>query len=237
MLYGDKYICGKLGFPKEKIALIGQPMDCERFDRNAVEKKDEVPKEIQSFVADSFTCVFAGYFMEYEGVLVMLQAAKHFHDNNIPIKFLFIGSGKEEKTMRQYTADNHLDNVLIHGRISKELIPAILRFSDICLAHCATKGKKESFKYGISKNKVNEYLYSGNPVIYGRDDEQDPVEKYGGGFVIEPFKPEKFVNCIQKIYEMTPEERAKFGDCGKNYIIKYHRVDSLVVKLLKVFEI
>ncbi len=235
MLYGDKYICGKLGFPKNKVALIGQPMDCERFDRNAVEKAPEVPEEIKKFTADSFTCVFTGYFMEYEGVHVMLNAAKDFHDKGIPIKFLFIGSGKEEEAMKKYVTKNNLDNVLIHGRISKELIPAVLRSCSICLAHCATEGKEESFKYGISKNKVNEYLYSGNPVIYGRDDPMDPVAKYGGGYVIQPFKPEQFVQRIMEIYNMEPVDRAKFGKNGKEYIIKYHRVDSLVDKLLEVF--
>ena len=57
MLYGDKYICGKLSFPKSKVALIGQPMDCERFDRNAEEKRHDVPKAIRVFTKDSFTCV------------------------------------------------------------------------------------------------------------------------------------------------------------------------------------
>lgn len=235
MLYGDKYICGKLGFPKSKVALIGQPMDCERFDRNAKEKITEIPDVIKQFIINSFTCVFTGYFMEYEGVHVMLKAAKVFHDKDIPVKFLFIGSGAEEEKMRQFASENELNNVLIHGRISKELIPAILRSCDICLAHCATEGKEESFKYGISKNKVNEYLYSGNPVIYGRNDPMDPVAKYGGGYVIKPFKPEEFVQRIQEIYDMPPEERAKFGENGKKYIIKYHRVDSLVDKLLEVF--
>lgn len=236
MLYGDKYICGKLGFRKEKVALIGQPMDCERFDHNAKTKQLEIPEEIKEFTNGAFTCVFTGYFMEYEGVHVMLKAAKSFHDRNIPIRFLFIGSGQEEEKMRQYVSDNHLENVLIHERISKELIPAILRSCDICLAHCAAEGK-ESFKYGISKNKVNEYLYSGNPVIYGRDDEQDPVAKYGAGYIVKPFKPDLFVNRIQEIYDMKPKQRAKFGKNGKDYIVKYHRVDSLVDQLLKVFEI
>ncbi len=235
MLYGDKYICGKLGFSREKVALIGQPMDCERFDSNAEVKKAEVPDEIKVFTQNSFTCVFTGYFMEYEGVHVMLQAAKTFHDQGIPIKFLFIGSGKEEEKMRSYVMQNQLDNVLIHGRISKELIPAVLRSCDICLAHCATEGKGESFKYGISKNKVNEYLYSGRPVIYGRNDELDPVAKYGAGFVIEPFKPEQYVKRIQDIYDMSPERRAEYGENGKNYIVAFHRVDSLVDKLIEAY--
>lgn len=234
MLYGDRYISGKLGFPQSKIALIEQPMDCKKFDKNAVEKVDKVPDEIRKFTENSFVCAFTGYFMEYEGVHVMLKAAKEFHDRHVPIKFLFIGSGAEEDKMRAYARENNLDNVLIHGRISKELIPAILRSCNICLAHCATEGKEESFKYGISKNKVNEYMYSGNPVIYGRDDEQDPVAKYGGGFVVKPFKAEQFVERIEQIYNMAPEERDKLGKAGQEYIIKYHRVDSLVDKLLEV---
>lgn len=235
MLYGDKYICDKLGFSKEKVVLIGQPMDCERFDKNAIEKKEEIPDIIKNFINDSFTCVFTGYFMEYEGVHVMLKAAKYFNDNNLPIKFVFIGSGKEEDSMKHYVEQNQLSNVLVHGRISKELIPAILRSCNVCLAHCATEGKEESFKYGISKNKVNEYLYSGNPVIYGRDDENDPVAKHKCGYVVKPFVPEQFIKRIQEVYEMTAEERKLIGENGKDYIVKYHRVDSLVDKLLATF--
>ena len=234
MLYGDEYICGKLGFPKNKVALIGQPMDCERYDKNAIEKVNEIPEAIQAFVNDSFTCVFTGYFMPYEGVHVMLEAAKLIRDEGVPIKFLFIGSGREEETMRKYADENNLENVLIHSRVNKELIPSILRSCSVCLAHCATEGHKESFKYGISKNKVNEYLYSGNPVIYGRDDAMDPVAKYGSGYVIEPFHPEQFVNTIKEIYAMKPEKRAEFGKNGKAYSIRYHSVSSLTNEWLKV---
>ena len=237
MLYGDEYICGKLGIPKDKVALIGQPMDCERFDRNAIERVNEIPEAIQSFVKDSFTCVFTGYFMPYEGVHVMLEAAKTIRNEGMPIKFLFVGSGKEEGEMKKYVEDNNLENVLIHGRVSKELIPSILRSCDICLAHCATEGQKESFKYGISKNKVNEYLYSGKPVIYGRDDAMDPVAKYGGGYVIEPFHPEQFVNKIKEIYAMKPERRMEFGKNGMAYSAKYHNVSSLATEWLKVIDI
>lgn len=235
MLYGDKYICDKLGFSKEKVALIGQPMDCERFDTNATERAEDIPTEIKEFVNDTFTCVFTGYYMEYEGVHVMLEAAKQLRDKGLAIKFLFVGSGKEEAMMREYVEKNELDNVHIHGRISKELIPAVLRSCDVCLAHCSTKGHDQSFKYGISKNKVNEYLYSGNPVIYGRDDELDPVAKYGAGYVIKPFESQQFVERIEELYAMNPEERTKFGKNGKEYVIKYHRVDSLVDQLLKVY--
>lgn len=237
MLYGDKYFCDKCGLPQNKVFLIEQPMDCERFDRNSSEKINEVPKVIRDFIYNSFVCVFTGYFMYYEGVMQMLEAAKMLKDNGITIKFLFIGSGEAEEKMRKYVNDNNLENVLIYGRISKEFIPAILTRCDICLAHCAFNGKENAFKYGISKNKVNEYLYSGNCVIYGRDDENDPVAKYGAGYVINPFDSKQFYEKIIEVYSMNPEKRSEFGKNGRNYINKYHRTESLVDKLLEIYDI
>ena len=234
MLYGDQYICGKLGISKEKVYLIGQPMNCDRFLENS--KKQSLPKEISEFIKDSFTCVFTGYYMKYEGVYTMLESAKKIKDLGFPIKFLFLGSGKEEQGMKQFVVDNNLNNVLIYGRISKEVIPTVLCSCDICLAHCSTEGKPESFKYGISKNKVNEYLYSGNCVIYGRDDVNDPVAKYGAGYVIQPFHPEQFTERILEVYKMDSINRNKFGINGRNYVEKYHKVESLVDKLIEIYE-
>ena len=236
MLYGDKYICDKLGFPKDKVALIGQPLDCERFDEDAVLKEYLIPQDIINFIGDSFLCVFTGYYMDYEGVYVMLEAAKILKQKQLPIKMVFVGSGTEKDGMIKYMQENALNNVYVGDRISKEAIPALLRKADICMAHCATKDKEESFKYGISKNKVNEYLYSNSCIIYGRNDPEDPVSKFGAGFVVKPFSAEEFSEKIEVIYNMTKEERAVFAANGRNYAINYHRVDKLVDKLLEVYD-
>lgn len=234
MLYGDKYICEELGFPQKKVALIGQPLDCKRFDEYANTKFNLLPEDVRQFIHNSFVCVFTGYYMEYEGVYVMLEAAKLLKERNVPVKMLFLGSGKEAEGMTRFVKNNDLENVMIGGRVSKEAIPALLRKSSVCLAHCAVEGSNESFKYGISKNKVNEYLYSNACVIYGRSDENDPVATSGAGFVIEPFSPELFADKIQQVFEMNIQERKKFGQNGKRYIEENHETGKLVEKLLDV---
>ena len=234
MLYGDKYFCDKCGVPREKVALIGQPMNCERFLENS--KTKALPEEILHFVKNQFVCVFTGYYMEYEGVYSMLESAKTIKEQGYPIRFLFLGSGKEEQGMRKYVSDNNLDNVLIYGRVSKELIPAVLCDCKICLAHCSAQGKPESYKYGISKNKVNEYLYSGNCVIYGRDDVNDPVAKYGAGYVIQPYSSEQFTSRIIEVFKMNDSQRKGFGLNGRKYIENFHKVESLVDKLIEIYE-
>lgn len=235
MSKGDEYISGKLGIPKEKTKLIGQPMDCARFDYNAVENYKLIPEEIRSFIYDSFVCTFAGYYMTYEGVYTMLQAAKILQDNNLSIKMVFVGSGEEQAGMVEYVQENGLTNVLIGDRISKEAVPALLNNSDIVMAHLAEEGHSEAYKYGVSKNKVNEYLYSGAVTLYGFHDKKDAVVTSGAGYIYEPFNSEQLANYIIDIYEMENHERKLIGQNGRDYIMSNHSSEVLTDRLESVF--
>lgn len=233
MYHGEKYICGELGYDQEKTFWIGQPMDCQRFDKNAL-KFESLPEEIRKFVTDSFVCSFAGYYMTYEGVYVMLEAAEILKKKGIPIKMVFIGSGQEKQGMLDYVKEHQLDNVLVYDRIAKELVPALLSNSDICMAHLEVEGHKEVYKYGVSKNKVTEYLYSGACTLYGFLYKDDAVASSGAGYVFEPYDSRDLADKIEKVYSMSAEARKEFGENGREYIRKNHSTEVMVDKLLQV---
>ncbi len=230
MTYGDRYICDKLGYSRDKTFWIGQPMDCERFDDYAESKTGLIPGDIQRFIKGSFVCVFAGYYKEYEGVYTMLEAAKMLKENGIPIKMVFVGSGDEYEGMLKYANRHKLDNVFIGQRISKEAIPALLKQAQICMAQLAHKGN-HVYEYGTSKNKVNEYLYSGACTIFAFALKDDPVATSKAGYVIEPRNSKILFETIKEIYEMPNEKRKTFGANGKGYIKKNHHVRVLVDRL------
>lgn len=233
MSRGDQYICGELGIESKKTFMIGQPMDCERFDLNK-EKIENLPQEIREFMKDSFVCSFAGYYMTYEGVYVMLKAAKILKDRNIPVKMVFVGSGQEKDGMLSYVESEQLDHVLICDRIPKEAVPALLGSSEVCMAHLEVKGHKEVYKYGVSKNKVNEYLYSGACTLYGFLYEDDAVALSGGGMMFKPYDATDLANKIEQVYLMPKEEREQFGINGRKYIKENYSVEVLADRLLEV---
>lgn len=242
MYHGDKYICDELGVAKSKVYLIGQPMDCERFDKNS-RNIGLLSKEIRNFmglagpgssVERPFICAFAGYYMTYEGVYVMLEAQKILESKGISVKMIFVGSGQEKEGMEKYAASCHLKNVLISERIPKEAVPALISHSDVCMAHLEIKGHKEVYKYGVSKNKVNEYLYSGACTLYGFLYKDDEVAVSGGGMVFEPYDAADLAEKIEKIYRMEPEERRQFGIKGREYIRNNRSVEVLTDKMLEV---
>lgn len=235
MYHGDKYICGELGISKSKVYLIGQPMDCNRFDNNSG-NVDLLPEEIRHFINDGkyLLCAFAGYYMTYEGVYVMLAALKILEKKNLPIKMVFVGSGSEKAGMERYIRENHIRNVLVYDRIPKEAVPALLSHSDICMAHLEVEGHKEVYKYGVSKNKVNEYLYSGACTLYGFLYKDDEVATSGGGIMFEPYNAEDLAEKIEKVYRMPKEEQQQYGINGRNYIRQNRSVDILTDRLLEV---
>lgn len=235
MSRGDKYLCDMLGVPREKVCWIDQPMDCERFDKNA-ERYNELPEEIRNFIGDSFLCVFTGYYMEYEGVHEMLEAAKILRDKGLPIRFVFVGSGKEEESMRAYARQNDLDNVYIGGRISKELVPSLLRRAQICLVHLAIKGNRNSWKFDASKNKINEYMYSDSCIIYGTYIENQFVKTSGAGFTIEPYDGGAFAETIEKVYLMPEEDRSKFGKNARKHVLENNTLPKLTQRYEMLFE-
>lgn len=238
MYHGDKYICGELGVDSQKTFLIGQPMDCSRFDRNS-KRTELLPEEIREFIGlesdnREFTCSFAGYYMVYEGVYVMLEAKKILQEKGIPIRMVFVGSGQEKAGMNQYIKDHHLENVLVYDRIPREAVPVLISHSDICMAHLEVEGHKEVYKYGVSKNKVNEYLYSGACTLYGFLYKDDEVATSGGGLMFEPYDARDLADKIERIYRMPVEERKKFGQNGREYIRRNRSVEVLTDKMLEV---
>lgn len=229
--YGDRYICDKLKIDRDKYTWIGQPLDCKRYDILMNDKK--LPVDIEKFIyKQQFICVFAGYYMKYQGVYEILSAAKEIYNDNIPISFLFVGDGEEKDNMKKYVCKNKLHNVLIYDRIDKECIPTLLSRCNVNIAILSDPKVKKMLKYGLSMNKVNEYLYSGSVTILGYFMKENEVTESGGGFSYNPHE-EKLSDIIIKIYNLSELEREKIGINGRNYAIQNHGVDALVEKYIE----
>ncbi len=233
MSKGDKYICDKLGFPRSKTIWIDQPMFTEKFDENA-QRYNELPLQIRDFIEDSFLCVFTGFYKDYEGVYDMVESAKILKDRNLPIKYVFLGTGDAKEGMLAMKDKYNLDNVYIGDRIAKELIPSLLRRADVCLVQLAIKGNRNSYKYDASKNKINEYMYSDSVIVYGTYQKHHNVETSGAGICIEPFDAKAFADTIEKIYTMPAEERKKYGDNARKYIMENNTLEKLTDKYISI---
>ena len=117
--------------------------------------------------------------------------------------------------------------------VSKNEIWPVLRETD---AFCILFHSREIYKYGISANKLFDYLIVGRPIIIALDADYNPVKKAQAGICIPPQDPEALADAILALKEMTPEERQIMGQRARAYASEKHDTKLLGARLAHVMK-
>jgi len=87
------------------------------------------------------------------------------------------------------------------------------------------------FRWGISPNKLYDYLCASRPVIYGVNAFNNPVEEAGAGITVAPESPEELAAAVIKLYNMSEQERKQMGINGRKYVEENHDFRNLAITL------
>ena len=171
---------------------------------------------------------FAGGFAASGSLLTLVKAADILKTQNW-IHFVLVGRGPEETVLRQYVADNNLDNVSILPAVPKSLIPSINSRFDIAYYGGI---HSELHKYGTSANKLTDYMLSSKPIVQAIDEPGSVVEQINCGIRVEAENPQESAKAIIMLADMSPQERCIIGERGKNYAINNLKWSYLADKFL-----
>src|SRR5690625_3998025 len=122
----------------------------------------------------------------------------------------------------------NLDNVTFLNRVEKNQVNHILKHSDVCLFHL---NKTPVFKYGISSNKLFDYMISGKPMVFAVETSFDFAKESGNGISIEPENPAKMKNAILDLKRKSKNKLEKIGDNGIQFVQENHDLKKLALKL------
>jgi len=217
----DEYIV-PLGIRKDKIVWISNGVDLKRF---------EVTKN-NSDVGNGFIVLYAGAHGIANGLDTLLESArilKQRHYKNITVEL--VGNGPEKEKLINKAKQEVLDNVFFKDSVKKDEIPTILNTADVLFSGSLTR---DIYKYGISFNKLFDYLAAGKPIIFSSDSSNNPIAEASAGITVPPEDPEAVAEAIIKLYNMSEKGREQMGENGRKYAEKYHSIPVLVDKLEKV---
>lgn len=85
------------------------------------------------------------------------------------------------------------------------------------------------FKWGISPNKVFDYLAMARPVVFAGRVPDSPVELAQAG-VLTDVTPESLAEGILKVAALTANDRAAYGASGRRYVEENHDMAKLAMK-------
>lgn len=150
------------------------------------------------------------------------------------IAFVIVGSGREKEALIQNVKSHSLDNVYFIDPIPKIEIQSMLARFDVCYIGLT---KDPLFRFGVSPNKLFDYLYSAKPIIYAIESGgYMPVSEANAGLQILAQNVDELEKAIIKVYEMTESERNILGVSGRKYAEQYHEYHSLALAMNKVLE-
>jgi len=199
-------------------------VDLERFDKpDSIKPSSEVAKIFEKY-KDKFKVVYAGAHGPANGLETMIKAAYLLFKKSVNVHFFLIGDGPEKKKLIKNAQESNIDNITFLDPVSKSQVPAVLHQSDLLLI-CSRN--LELYKYGISPNKLFDYLASKKPIIMSGNFNISIVRDSKAGIAVEPENPEALAEGIVKIQEMALEEREKLGTNGRAYVEKYHNTRVL----------
>jgi len=228
-----KYITS-LGVESEKIVYIPNGADPDIYSKQDVENpefKEFVSNNPEILDTSKFKVIYTGAHGVVNDLETAIRAAKTLQDMNIDnILFVFVGDGPEKEKLINLKNEMQLDNVKFCGPVSKKTVPEILSCADCCLI----LGKDLSvYAYGISPNKLFDYMAAGKPILITGNFPNCIVEQANCGIYIPPEEPEKLSGALVKLFQMPKNDLERMGENGKRYFMKHHTYQALAEKLVK----
>ena len=201
------------------------------IDIEEVKKIEPLPEEIKNKIPkDKFIVGYTGTIGIANALDSFLESAKLLESYE-DILFVIVGEGKEKNNLiKKYGG---LKNVLFLNSIPKKQIQSMLSLFDVCYIGL----KKENlFKYGVSPNKLFDYMYSGKPIIYAiNSGKNNIVDLAKCGISVEAENSKSIADGILKLYKMPIEERSKLGQNGKKFVLENFTYEKLAQKYKEIF--
>ena len=177
--------------PEEKVCFIHNGIELDAFLMNSqqftVEDQDLDNPNI-------FKVVYVGSIRRVNNLGIILDVAKKI--KNDKVRFLIWGSGDELEALQARVINEKIDNVIFKGFVEKKYIAYITQRADLNLNH---NNPSEIFRYGISFNKLFDYLASGKASLTTFRCKYNPAVYEGAGVDVDPPTPEEIAKTIDQL--------------------------------------
>ena len=185
---------------------------------------------IEKQKTDRFTISYTGALGIANNLGLLVEAAEKLQEEK-NICFRIVGDGAEKEKLKEIVKLKQLKNISIEDPVAKNEISTILQSSDILYFNL-----KDSpvFNFGISSNKLFDYMASGRVIIFSTKARNNPIKDANAGYTIEPDNLKQLEQTILDIYNLQQDERNNIGREIRQYTENNYSISILTDKLEKL---
>lgn len=204
--------------------LVGQEKKNPPMEKT-IERLQELKKE------GYFLVGYTGNHSPANVLDTMIDAGKLTTDDKI--KYVLVGNGNVKKELIEYAKSNNVTNVEFLDPVLKDNMDNVLQLLDVC--YISLK-KQNLFNYGVSPNKLFDYMMAARPVIYAVEASNDPVKDSNCGISVPAENPQAVVDAVMKIKSLSEEEKKAMGQNGNDYVMENHMYQGLAERFLNALK-
>lgn len=183
---------------------------------------------------DPFVVMYVGTHGLSDALDSVLDAAAIL-DKKAPQRFCFrlVGDGSKKTELRRRVESESIGNVRFEDQVPRGKVFSILQDADVFIF--AAK-KTDLYRYGLSPNKLHEYMAAGRPTIFAGESHNNPVAEASAGLTVAPEDPEAIARAVQALALMSDNERWAMGLRARSYAEEHHDFTVLSRRLELVLQ-
>jgi glycosyltransferase involved in cell wall biosynthesis len=176
---------------------------------------------------DLFTVGFVGTLGRANVLETLIDAARLLDPGAVQI--VIVGHGAEREQLMARAAGAR--NVAFVGPVPKREVGAAIALFDACYV-----GFRRSplYRFGVSPNKLYEYMAAGRPVMFAADAANQPVREADCGRTVAPEDPAALADAIRSLAASSEAERARLGANARAYVERHHDYGRLAAELARI---
>jgi len=219
---GD-YVASVGGDPK-KIVWIPHGIELERYAQIPTYDGGRPP----------YVVMFLGGLVATNALETILDAACVLQQRaRTDITFVLQGAGTERDQLRARAAQLELRNVEFRDAVPKRAIASAMVNAD---AFIYGLRDLDLYRFGISLNKLTDYLAAGRPILFYGRSSYDPVAESAAGLSVPPADPEALADAVERLFSLPASERVAMGARAREHAEREYNIPRLAERLIRVLE-
>jgi len=183
---------------------------------------------------DVFTVMYAGSHGMTDALEPVLDAAAILN-KEAPGRFCFrfVGDGPNKRELRRRVETENIANVVFDDPVPKRDVFCILQDAD---AFIINTRKTDLYRYGISPNKLHEYMAAARPTVFAGSSHNNPIAEAAAGITVAPGDSRAIATAVKTLAAMSDDERWNMGLRARRYIEEHHDFTGLARRLERVLQ-
>lgn len=220
------------GLQPERFCYIPNGIEVEASDATVLESG--VIRRARKWQEEGhFVIVYAGALGKPNNVETLAEAVLNLRDaGHHSIKAIIVGRGDRADALHTKVSSRHGDDtVAIFGQVAKTEVRRLFESVD---AGYISLLPEPLFRFGVSPNKLFDYMLARLPIVSAVSAGNDPVSEAGCGITISPDDVAGIAKAILAISSMPLGARQEMGGRGSSYVIDNHHYQLLAERYLSI---